>query len=60
MFDEDLEPRTQKPKQKDLSLLSIADLEAYISALEGEIRRARDEIAQRKKQKSGAEALFKR
>ena len=60
MFDDDLEPRTKKPKPKDLSLLSGADLDAYIEALEAEIVRARGEIAARKKQKSGAEAIFKR
>jgi uncharacterized small protein (DUF1192 family) len=60
MFDDDLEPRTKKPKPKDLSLLSISDLEAYIEALDAEIMRARGEISGRKKQKSGAEAIFKR
>jgi uncharacterized small protein (DUF1192 family) len=60
MFDDDLEPRTKKPKPKDLSLLGIEDLESYIAALESEVERARAEIAGRRKQKSGAEALFKR
>jgi uncharacterized small protein (DUF1192 family) len=60
MFDDDLEPRTRKPKPKDLSLLSVADLDAYIEALEAEIVRARGEISARKKQKSGAESIFKR
>jgi uncharacterized small protein (DUF1192 family) len=60
MFDDDLEPRTKKPKAKDLSLLSVSDLETYIAALEAEIMRAREEILARKKQKSGAEAIFKR
>lgn len=60
MFDDDLEPRTKKPKPKDLSPLSVSDLEAYIEALEAEIVRARNEISARKKQKSGAEAIFKR
>jgi uncharacterized small protein (DUF1192 family) len=60
MFDDDLEPRTKKPKPKDLSLLSVSDLESYIEALRAEIVRAEGEIAGRKKQKSGAEALFKR
>jgi uncharacterized small protein (DUF1192 family) len=60
MFDDDLEPRTRKPRPKDLSLLSVADLDAYIEALEAEIVRARGEISARKKQKSGAESIFKR
>ena len=60
MFDDDLEPRAKKPKPKDLTLLGVTELEAYIAALEAEIGRARAEIAARQKQKSGAEALFKR
>jgi uncharacterized small protein (DUF1192 family) len=60
MFEDDLEPRSKQPKPKDLSLLSVQDLEAYILALEAEIGRAKAEIAGRQKQKSGAEALFKR
>ena len=60
MFDDDLEPRTKKPKPKDLSLFSVEDLEEYIVALEQEVVRAKDEIARRRKQKTGAEALFKR
>jgi uncharacterized small protein (DUF1192 family) len=60
MFDDDLEPRSKKPKAKDLSLLSVAELEAYIEALEAEIVRARNEISARQKQKSGAESIFKR
>jgi uncharacterized small protein (DUF1192 family) len=60
MFDDDLEPRAKKPKPKDLSLLSVQDLEEYIAALEHEVVRAKEEIARRQKQKTGAEALFKR
>jgi len=60
MFDDDLEPRSKTPKKKDLSLLSVAELEAYIEALEAEIVRTRNEISARQKQKSGAESIFKR
>jgi uncharacterized small protein (DUF1192 family) len=60
MFDDDLEPRSKKPKPKDLTVLGVAELDDYIAALEAEIARARAEIAARQKQKSGAEALFKR
>jgi uncharacterized small protein (DUF1192 family) len=58
--EEDLVPRRQPPKPKDLSLLGVAELEEYIASLEAEIARARAEIAARLKQRSGAEALFKR
>jgi uncharacterized protein DUF1192 len=37
-----------------------ADLEEYIAALEAEADRARAEIAAKQKQRTGAEALFKR
>ncbi|MBV9829425.1 MAG: DUF1192 domain-containing protein [Alphaproteobacteria bacterium] len=58
--EEDLIPRRQPPKPKDLTLLGIAELEAYIATLQAEIDRARGEIAAKQKQRSGAEALFKR
>ncbi|HTV87873.1 MAG TPA: DUF1192 domain-containing protein [Stellaceae bacterium] len=58
--EEDLVPRRQPPKPKDLTLLGVAELEEYVAGLEAEIGRARAEIAARQKQRSGAEALFKR
>ena len=58
--EDDLKPQRQPPKPKDLTLFGIAELEEYIAALEHEIGRARAEIAARQKQRSGAEALFKR
>jgi uncharacterized small protein (DUF1192 family) len=58
--EEDLLPKRQPAKPKDLTLLGIAELEAYIATLEAEIARARGEIAAKQKQRTGAEALFKR
>jgi uncharacterized small protein (DUF1192 family) len=60
MDEEDLLPQRQTKKPKDLTLLGIAELEEYIAGLEGEIARARTEIAAKQKQRSGAEAVFKR
>ncbi len=72
MDEEDLLPQRQPVKLKDLTLLGIAELEEYIAGLEGEIAeeyiaglesevaRARAEIAAKQRQRSGAEALFKR
>ena len=60
MDEEDLAPQRQKPKPKDLTLMGIAELEEYIAGLDSEIARARAEIAAKQKQRSGAEALFKR
>ena len=60
MDEEDLLPTRQPPKLKDLTLLGIAELEEYIAGMESEIARARAEIAVKQRQRSGAEALFKR
>ncbi len=60
MDEEDLLPQRQKPKPKDLTLLGVAELEEYIAGLEAEIARARAEIAVKQKQRTGAEALFRR
>lgn len=61
MIDEsELEPRHRPPAPRDLSLLGIAELEAYIAELEAEIARTRAEIAAKLGQRRGAEALFKR
>ncbi len=60
MDEEDLLPRQKKPAKKDLSPLSIAELAAYIGELEQEIERTRGEIAAKRQQRSGADALFKR
>ncbi len=60
MDEEDLLPQRQPAKPKDLTLLGIAELEEYIARLEGEIARARAERTAKQKQRTGAEALFKR
>jgi len=60
MDEEDLLPGKKPAPPKDLSLLGIAELEEYINRLEGEVARARAEIAEKRKHRGGAEALFKR
>lgn len=57
---DDLEPRKVKPKPKDLLPLSVAELNDYIAELEAEIVRAREMIAVKRKERSGAEGLFKK
>lgn len=60
MDDEDL-PQSRKPvPSRDLTLLGIAELEDYIAGLRGEIARAEAEIAEKRKHRGGAEALFRR
>lgn len=46
--------------RQDLGPLSVADLEARIKALEGEVARARSKIEDAVNHKASAEALFKR
>lgn len=56
---DDLEPRKQTPKPKDLEAMGVDELEAYLGELEAEAQRVRDKIAAKKAYLSGAEALFK-
>jgi uncharacterized small protein (DUF1192 family) len=60
MDETDLEPRRRPPQPKDLGVMGVAELEAYIAELEAEIARARSEIAAKLGQRAGAEALFRR
>jgi uncharacterized small protein (DUF1192 family) len=60
MDEEDLEPQRKKPKLRDLAPLSISELENYIAELKAEILRVEADIAAKRKQRSGAEGLFKR
>ena len=60
MDDTELEPRRKVAQPKDLTLMGIAELEAYIAELETEITRVRVEITAKLGQRHGAEALFRR
>jgi uncharacterized small protein (DUF1192 family) len=60
MDEEDLAPAKKPVLPKDLTLLGIAELEDYVAGLESEIARAQAEIAEKRKHRGGAEALFKR
>ena len=60
MDESDLEPRRKPAQPKDLALMGIAELEAYIAELEAEIARVRVEMTAKRGQRRGAEALFKR
>ncbi|MGH7003681.1 MAG: DUF1192 domain-containing protein [Alphaproteobacteria bacterium] len=57
---DDLEPRTPKPKPRDLEQLSVAELDQYIEDLRAEIARAQSVIARKQDHRSGAESFFKR
>jgi uncharacterized small protein (DUF1192 family) len=60
MDEDDLLPSKKPAPSKDLTLLGIAELDDYIAGLEAEIARAQAEIAEKRKHRGGAEALFKR
>ena len=60
MDEEELAPRRKVPVKKDLTPLSIAELEEYISEMETEILRVREAITAKRRQRGGAESLFKR
>ncbi|GGO93565.1 DUF1192 domain-containing protein [Stakelama pacifica] len=47
-------------RRQDLAPLSVAELEARIAALEGEIERTRSHMEQSERHRASAEALFKR
>lgn len=57
---EDLEPRKQKPKPRDLSTWGVAELNEYIANLNAEIERARAVIKSKQGHRSAADALFKK
>lgn len=60
MQEEDLDPRTKRPKPKDLEIMSIEALEEYIAGLEAEVERARAAIAAKQDHRSAAETFFKK
>lgn len=60
MIDEDLDPQKRKPKPKDLDIMSVEALEAYIAELETEIGRARAAIEAKQNHRSAAESFFRK
>ena len=59
MEEDELEPRTLRPKPLDLDTLSIEALNDYIAELEGEIERVRTAIATKESWRGEAESFFK-
>lgn len=60
MDTEDLEPLKRKATQRNLEIMSLDALRAYISDLEVEISRARSEIAAKEIARQGAEEVFRK
>ncbi|MBM3537386.1 MAG: DUF1192 domain-containing protein [Alphaproteobacteria bacterium] len=57
---EDLEPRKQPPKPRDLSTWGVEELNAYIANLNAEIERARAVIKSKQGHRAAADAFFKK
>ena len=61
MARDDEDPPVKKAAApKDLTPLSVDELQHYIAGLEAEIARARAAISAKQSHRSGAESLFKR
>jgi uncharacterized small protein (DUF1192 family) len=56
---EELEPRKQKPQPRNLDVLSIEELNAYIEEMRAEIKRVEEKIAAKKAHINAAAGLFK-
>ena len=59
MDTDDLDPIKKKPVKKDLTRMSIGDLNEYIAELKAEIARAEGAIADKAKARKGADSFFK-
>ncbi len=57
---DELEPRKPAAQKRNLDVMGLAELQAYIAELETEIARAKSAIAAKQSVRAGAEALFKR
>lgn len=56
---EDLEPLLKKAKPRDLTVMSIEDLEEYIELMTAEIERTKAAIKAKQSARMGAESVFK-
>lgn len=57
---EELEPKKKAPAPKNLDVMGVAELNAYIAELESEIDRARAAIQRKQAARQGAESFFKK
>lgn len=59
MFDDDLPVKSKSAPQRNLEPLSLAELDAYVVELKGEISRTEAEIARKSAHMNAASSLFK-
>lgn len=57
---DELEPKKKKAALRNLEIMGVAELNAYIEELEAEILRARAAIAAKQSARAGAESFFKK
>ncbi|KJS43421.1 MAG: hypothetical protein VR70_02680 [Rhodospirillaceae bacterium BRH_c57] len=57
---DDLDPKTKKPKLRDLETMSVEALNDYIADMEAEIARVRAAIDAKGSARSAAESFFKK
>jgi uncharacterized small protein (DUF1192 family) len=59
MDTDDLDPKTKRPKLRNLDPMGVEELQAYIVELKEEIARVEADIAKKKQHLSAAASLFK-
>ncbi|HQX27433.1 MAG TPA: DUF1192 domain-containing protein [Alphaproteobacteria bacterium] len=59
MLEEDMLPQKQPAKLKNLTDMSVAELEQYIEDMKAEIKRVEENIARKKAVMNAASSLFK-
>ncbi|MBK8158910.1 MAG: DUF1192 domain-containing protein [Rhodospirillaceae bacterium] len=59
MDTDDLDPKTKRPKLRNLDPMGVEELQAYIGELRQEIARIEADIAKKKQHLSAAASLFK-
>ncbi len=59
MDEDDLQPRKAIEKPKDLELMGVEELEAYLAELEAEMTLVKSKIGEKKSYRDGVSSLFK-
>lgn len=59
-LEEDLDPKTKKPKLRNLDIMSVAELTDYKAQLQEEILRVDAVVAKKGDSKSVADSFFKK
>ncbi|MBX9633917.1 MAG: DUF1192 domain-containing protein [Magnetospirillum sp.] len=57
---DELDPKKKLPELKNLEVMGVVELNAYIAELEAEIVRTRAAISRKQAAKQGAESFFKK